>query len=170
MKNLLDPKDVWNDLTNDQRIAATMIIFEKINEHIKKGGTYRVLIYDRLRFKADAYIPLYSSGGLTTLVVGPSAVDLLHRAGLVFGLCLDLSRRSVILALNVLPHPWPGWLQQTGSSPPDSQVLGRQTPVQDNSGLAHLCPVQSLTVPITHSRPVTFSHLRGWLGQNTNPH
>ena len=63
--DLLDPKDVWNDLTNDQRIAATMIVFEKIREHIEKGGTYRYLIYNRLRFGYDAYVPLYSSGGLT---------------------------------------------------------------------------------------------------------
>ena len=65
MNNLIDPKDVWNGLTNDQRIAATMIVFEKICDHIKEGGTYRYLIYGRLGFKYDSYAPLYSSGGLT---------------------------------------------------------------------------------------------------------
>ena len=61
----LNPKDVWDELSNNQRIASTMIIFEAIRDHIKQGGTYRYLIYDRLGFDLDAYVPLYSSGGLT---------------------------------------------------------------------------------------------------------
>jgi len=61
----IDPKDVWDELTDDQRIASAMVIFEAIHKHIEMGGTFRHLIYDKLGFDMNAYLPLYSSNGLT---------------------------------------------------------------------------------------------------------
>ena len=33
-------------------------VFEKIIENAEKGGTYRYLIYDRMGFGPEAYVPL----------------------------------------------------------------------------------------------------------------
>jgi hypothetical protein len=63
MNDLLDYKDIWTyELSDEQRLAATLIVFEKINEHMEHGGTYRYLIYDRLGFDPDAYSVLYPEG------------------------------------------------------------------------------------------------------------
>ena len=40
-------------------------VFDKIATHMKEGGTFRYLIYDRMGFSGDAYTPLYSSGGMS---------------------------------------------------------------------------------------------------------
>lgn len=56
------PKEIWDSLTYDQRLAATAHVFEKICEHARKGGTFRYLIYDRLGFNQDAYSHLYPEG------------------------------------------------------------------------------------------------------------
>ena len=47
------------------RLAITAQVFEKIVEHAKDGGSFRYLIYERLGFGADAYLPLYKAGGMT---------------------------------------------------------------------------------------------------------
>lgn len=39
-------------------------IFKKLNDHIKEGGTFRYLIYNRLGFNKDAYSKLYLAGGM----------------------------------------------------------------------------------------------------------
>jgi len=57
-------KKVWNSLTYEQRIAATVYVFQKVCEHARSGGTYRYLIYDRLGFDLDAYTVLYPEGML----------------------------------------------------------------------------------------------------------
>ncbi len=36
-----------------------------IVNHAVEGGLSRYLIYDRLGFRPDAYVPLYSEGGMT---------------------------------------------------------------------------------------------------------
>ena len=56
-----DPKEIWNNLSYEQRLAAAMVIFETLCDH---AGSFRYLIYDRLGFGHDAYIPLYSAGGI----------------------------------------------------------------------------------------------------------
>ena len=43
-------------------IAAWVI--SKIDEHGTNPGSFRYLIYDRLGFNPDAYVPLYSAGGM----------------------------------------------------------------------------------------------------------
>lgn len=43
-------------------IAAWVI--SKIDEHGFDGGSFRYLIYERLGFGPDAYVPLYDAGGM----------------------------------------------------------------------------------------------------------
>jgi len=49
----------------ETRIAITAQVFEAIVDHAHEGGTYRYLIYERLKFTPAAYGPLYNSGGMT---------------------------------------------------------------------------------------------------------
>ena len=42
---------------------ATWVI-SKIDEHGNSPGSFRYLIYDRLGFGPDAYVPLYEAGGM----------------------------------------------------------------------------------------------------------
>lgn len=46
------------------KLAVTAWVMEKILEHAKEGGSFRYLIYDRLGFDLDAYVPLYYAGGM----------------------------------------------------------------------------------------------------------
>ena len=59
-----DVRDVWNELTYDQRLAATAVIFETLCEHARRDGTFRYLIYERLGFGPDAYSLLLGAGGM----------------------------------------------------------------------------------------------------------
>lgn len=54
----------WDKLSYEQKLYATVYIFKKICDHAKEGGTYRYLIYERLGFDTDAYLPLYLAGGM----------------------------------------------------------------------------------------------------------
>jgi hypothetical protein len=49
---------------NKPTIEQVAWVFKKLCEHMKEGGTFRYLIYDRMGFDDDAYLPLYSAGGL----------------------------------------------------------------------------------------------------------
>lgn len=48
----------------DTKLAVTAWVFEKIMEHALEGGSFRYLIYGRLGFRPDAYVPLYKAGGM----------------------------------------------------------------------------------------------------------
>ncbi|MBA4542938.1 hypothetical protein H1164_08485 [Thermoactinomyces daqus] len=39
-------------------------VFQKLNEHLQEGGTFRYLIYDRMGFDEGDYWLLYSAGGM----------------------------------------------------------------------------------------------------------
>ena len=60
----MDIKDVWESLTYDQKLAATAYVFGKLCDHARESGSFRSLIYDKLGFGEDAYILLYSAGGM----------------------------------------------------------------------------------------------------------
>lgn len=49
----------------ETRLAITAWVFENIVKHAQEGGTFRYLIYTRLGFDCDAYVPLYYAGGMT---------------------------------------------------------------------------------------------------------
>jgi hypothetical protein len=58
--------EMWAKMPEEQRLAATDVIFRKLIEHAEEGGTYRKLIYDRLGFRVGgAYAVLYCAGGMT---------------------------------------------------------------------------------------------------------
>ena len=57
-------EDIWNELTYEQRLAATAHVFENICDHARSNGTFRYLIYDRLGFGPDAYTVLLGAGGM----------------------------------------------------------------------------------------------------------
>lgn len=48
----------------DTKLAVTAWVFKNIVDHAKEGGSYRYLIYNRLGFGLDAYVPLYEAGGM----------------------------------------------------------------------------------------------------------
>lgn len=53
---------IVEECDNDIKLAVTRWVFKHIVEHAKEGGSYRYLIYDRLGFDMDAYVPLCSDG------------------------------------------------------------------------------------------------------------
>lgn len=57
-------QNIWENLSYDQKLAATVTVFKAICQHAKRRGTFRYLIYDRLGFDTDAYAVLYSAGGM----------------------------------------------------------------------------------------------------------
>jgi len=64
-----EPIEIWNnELTNVQRIAAAAVVFDAIWEHMKNGGTYRYLIYHRLHFNYDAYMPLMTGLNISNYI------------------------------------------------------------------------------------------------------
>lgn len=49
----------------EMKLAVTAWVMNAIVKHATEGGTFRYLIYDRLGFDTDAYVPLYEAGGMT---------------------------------------------------------------------------------------------------------
>lgn len=48
----------------ETRLAITAQVFQAIWDHMQEGGTFRYLIYERLGFGPEAYLPLYEAGGM----------------------------------------------------------------------------------------------------------
>lgn len=57
-------EDILEKTDYDTKLAVTAWVFENIMKHAKEGGSFRYLIYDRLGFGMDAYVPLYEAGGM----------------------------------------------------------------------------------------------------------
>jgi hypothetical protein len=53
------------DIDYDTKLAVTEWVFKHIVDHGKEGGSFRYLIYNRLGFGPDAYVDLYTAGGMT---------------------------------------------------------------------------------------------------------
>lgn len=53
-----------NDCPEETRLAVAAWVIEAIVEHATEGGSFLTLIYDRLGFGPDAYLPLYNAGGM----------------------------------------------------------------------------------------------------------
>lgn len=49
----------------ETRLAVAAWVMSHIVEHAEDGGSFRGLIYGRLGFGVDAYVPLYKAGGMT---------------------------------------------------------------------------------------------------------
>lgn len=39
-------------------------VFKHLKDHLTQGGSFRYLIYDRLGFGPESYLPLYEHGGM----------------------------------------------------------------------------------------------------------
>lgn len=48
----------------ETRLAVAAWVMRAIVDHATEGGTFRYLIYERLGFEPDAYLPLYEAGGM----------------------------------------------------------------------------------------------------------
>lgn len=48
----------------DTKLDIAAWVISKIDEHGVDGGSFRYLIYNRLGFGPDAYVPLYEAGGM----------------------------------------------------------------------------------------------------------
>ncbi len=57
-------RETWEKTDNDVKLALTAYVFRQLTEHMKEGGSYRYLIYDRLGFGPEAYTALYVNGGM----------------------------------------------------------------------------------------------------------
>lgn len=57
--------EILEKTDNATRLAVAAWVFSHIVEHAEQGGSFRYLIYDRLGFGLDAYVPLYEVGGMT---------------------------------------------------------------------------------------------------------
>ena len=53
------------DCDYETKMAIVAWVFGHIVDHAAEGGSFRYLIYDRLGFGPDAYVPLYNAGGMT---------------------------------------------------------------------------------------------------------
>jgi hypothetical protein len=60
--NLISLEDTLKEVSYDHKLAVTQWVFKHLVEHAKEGGSYRHLIYQRLGFDIDAYIPLCDDG------------------------------------------------------------------------------------------------------------
>lgn len=49
----------------ETRLAIVAWVFQNLIDHARQGGTFRYLVYDRLGFDKNAYLPLCEAGGLT---------------------------------------------------------------------------------------------------------
>ena len=62
-------KETWPQLVEncdyETKLAVTAWVFKHVLAHALEGGSFRYLIYDRLGFGPDAYVPLYNAGGMT---------------------------------------------------------------------------------------------------------
>lgn len=57
-------QDIVDKTDNETKLAVTAWVFRNIVNHAMQGGSYRHLIYDRLGFGTEAYVPLYDAGGM----------------------------------------------------------------------------------------------------------
>ena len=39
-------------------------VLKHVTDHLREGGTFRYLIYDRMGYGHEAYLPLYEAGGM----------------------------------------------------------------------------------------------------------
>jgi len=67
-------------------------VFEKIIDNVKKGGTFRYLIYDEMGFDSSAYLPLYEAGGMSI----NNAMDIaIHEKNIIYRLFWKLFKKII---------------------------------------------------------------------------
>lgn len=54
--------EMAEECPSELKLAVTRWVMKHIVDHAKEGGSYRYLIYDRLGFGPEAYVPLLDDG------------------------------------------------------------------------------------------------------------
>jgi hypothetical protein len=57
-------EDLVEECPYETKLAVTAWVMRHIVEHAQDPGSFRYLIYQRLGFGSDAYVPLYMAGGM----------------------------------------------------------------------------------------------------------
>jgi hypothetical protein len=57
-----DQQEIVDKLDDVTKIAVTRWVFKHVVDHANEGGSFRYLIYDRLGFGMEAYVPLCGDG------------------------------------------------------------------------------------------------------------
>jgi hypothetical protein len=57
-------EEIVNSCEYETRLAIAAWVFKHITAQAQQGGSFRYLIYNRLGFDSDAYVPLYDAGGM----------------------------------------------------------------------------------------------------------
>ena len=57
-------EEIVNSCDYETRLAIAAWVFKHITAQAQQGGSFRYLIYNRLGFGTDAYVPLYDAGGM----------------------------------------------------------------------------------------------------------
>jgi len=60
--NFSDLEELANKCDPETKLAITAWVFKHIVDHAREGGSYRYLIYERLGFGPEAYVPLCEHG------------------------------------------------------------------------------------------------------------
>jgi hypothetical protein len=59
---MVDLSEDMEGLTQAQKLAVVQWVFRHVVEHAREGGSFRYLIYERLGFGPEAYVPLCGDG------------------------------------------------------------------------------------------------------------
>ena len=62
--HMIDYDKLVEKYDNQTKLDIAAWVISKIDEHGRDPGSFRHLIYDRLGFGMDAYVPLYEAGGM----------------------------------------------------------------------------------------------------------
>lgn len=57
-------EQVFSSLGDEDRLALCCYLFSVLSEHLREGGTYRMLLYDRLGLGLEAYGAMQFAGAL----------------------------------------------------------------------------------------------------------
>lgn len=58
--------DIHKYLLNGEKPTIDQVawVFAHLNDHLDELGSFRYLVYDRMGYDEEAYIPLFSAGGM----------------------------------------------------------------------------------------------------------
>jgi hypothetical protein len=61
---MIDYDSIVAKYDNQTKLDIAARVISKIDDHGASPGSFRYLIYDRLGFGPEAYVPLYTAGGM----------------------------------------------------------------------------------------------------------
>ena len=56
--------EMYGEEHDKPSIEQVAWVFKHLDDHLREGGSYRYLIYERMGFGLEAYVPLYEHGGM----------------------------------------------------------------------------------------------------------